>query len=172
MVSIEVGRYARKCSGSWSLPRQTLVSTLRGIAGGLRRQFLQATLRCEILNFLYFVISSLIPFLALSFSSSPSPRSHLSPATFLALYYIDNFHPVRTIISSSRINCLLKYSKPLALRNPRLRTNFWYQRDPRTICIFPRHDPPVVQAGSNLCVLLVNVISFLTSRATLGKSRR
>lgn len=48
--------------------------------------------------------------------SPPRRRS----ATFLALYYTDNFHPfslpvspARTIISSSRINCLLKYSNPL-----------------------------------------------------------
>lgn len=96
---IGVGRYARKCRGSWPLPgRQTLVSTVTGTAGGLRGQFLQATSRCEILNFLYLVTSSLpprpfIPFLthSLSFSLSPIPIS--SPTTFLALYYIDNFHP-------------------------------------------------------------------------------
>lgn len=109
----------------------------------------------------YFLNSSLPP-PPPALSSSPSLIAPVSsPATFLALYYIDNFHPVRTIISSSRINCLLKYSKPLASHNARLRTNFWYQRDPWTICIFLRHDPPAAQASSNLCILLVNVIRFL-----------
>ena len=112
---------------------------------------------------------SLFSFLSfLFFLLSPS-RSHLPLLFSLYITSITSI-PVRTIISFSRINCLLKYSKPLGSRNPRHRTNFWYQRDPRTICIFLRHDPPAAQAGSNLCILLVNVIRFLRAAPRSAKA--
>lgn len=136
--------------------------------------------------------------------SPPRRRS----ATFLALYYTDNFHPfslpvspARTIISSSRINCLLKYSNPLPQHavvpltpqffsptltlTPTLSSG--YQRDPETICIFLHSDSPfcsacsLARASGNLCILLANVIRFLRAvpRAAicgaaraLGESRR
>lgn len=167
-VPIGVGRYARKCPDS-SVPPGTNVSS---DIDGNGRWFKGAISASDVAmwNLKFFIP----PLLLLSPSSLPPFFDLISPATFLALYYIDNFHPVRMIISSSRINRLLKYSKPLASRNtppaPRLRTNFWYQRDPRTICIFLRHDSPAAQAGSNLCILLVNVIRFLRAAPRSAKA--
>lgn len=70
--------------------------------------------------------------------------------------------PARTIISSSRINCLLKYSNPLPQHavvplTPRVFSptltltptrSSGYQRDPGTICIFLHSDSPLCSACS------------------------